>query len=156
MPDTIQFREYSRDGGAGGVGHTTFEGNRNVPNVWWNGAKRKANHNWVENVGNANDWCLLSRYFLCSPGTPGVYFVICRSQPPSIRPISSSFSEMRIYFLLSNAFISQATWKKNLSKSNLTVAFRMYGDFCSLDRKLAATTPSIVSKKRESIFVPKA
>jgi hypothetical protein len=45
-----------------GIRHTTFDGNRNACNVWWNGAKRKANLNWVKNFDNANDWFAFRRY----------------------------------------------------------------------------------------------
>ena len=51
----------------------------------------------------------------------GFYFRIL-IQPPSILPISSSFSESKIYFLLSNDFISHATCKKNFNKSNFKEA----------------------------------
>jgi len=141
MPDSIQFREYSRNSGVGGAKHATFEGCRDLPNVWWNGAKRKANHNWMENVGNANDWCLLSRYFLCSPPiwVGGVSVSTFRSHPPSIRPTSSSASESRAYFLLSSALISQATCRKNFSESSFALASRMTGNFLSLFKRLVAT-----------------
>jgi len=53
--------------GADGAWHKTFEGNQQVCNVWWNGAKRKANLNWTDNVGNPSDWFAFVRYFLRSP-----------------------------------------------------------------------------------------
>lgn len=39
----------------------TFGGFRGVPFVWWGGAERKADHDWVEHVGSAHGWCLFSR-----------------------------------------------------------------------------------------------
>jgi len=63
--------------------------------------------------------------FVCTDST-------CRIQPPSIRPISASGSESATYFLLSNAFSSRATCKKNLSPSSLVVALRIQGNFSVL------------------------
>jgi len=39
----------------------SFEGCRGLPDVWWVGAERGADHDWVGDVGDADDWCLLSR-----------------------------------------------------------------------------------------------
>lgn len=57
------------DGGTGGVGHISFEGNRQVPNVWWNRSKRKTNLNWFDNDWNANYWFAFVREFLYSSVT---------------------------------------------------------------------------------------
>ena len=39
----------------------SFEGCRGLPDVWWVGAERGADHDWVGDVGDAGGWCLLSR-----------------------------------------------------------------------------------------------
>lgn len=62
-----------------------------------------------------------SLYFLSLKA--GVSFKSCLFHPPSILPISKSFSESSMYFLLSTAFISQATCKKNFSTSSFTSPF---------------------------------
>lgn len=38
-----------------------FGGSRGLPGVWWGGAGREAFRGWVEHVGRALGWCLLSR-----------------------------------------------------------------------------------------------
>ncbi len=89
---------------------------------------RNVNLNWIENDWNDNDWF----------GSVGKYFYlffardssICLVHPPSILPISLRYAEMAVYFLLSNAFISQATLKKNLSISSLMPAFSTQDSFC--------------------------
>jgi hypothetical protein len=69
-----------------------FEGNRQVCNVWWNDAKRKANLNWTDNVGNANDWFVFACYFLRSPAVEaGVSVSIFRVHPPSPRNYDEYF-----------------------------------------------------------------
>lgn len=87
----------------------SFEGNRNLPNVWWNGTNRKSNLNWTTNDLNGNDWVPFVRYLL-HDGAPlfaGLSRCACFSHPPSIRPISSNFSDSRMYFFASSMCISQ-------------------------------------------------
>ncbi len=81
-------------------------------------------------------------------------FISCPSQPPSIRPISSSGSERAIYFLLSSDFVSQRIIKRTLSVSVFLVAIRTYGCFSVRGRKPAAAIASIISMNKTSIRVP--
>ncbi len=80
-------------------------------NVNWNSNDREWNLN--ANDLDDNRWndgnCVLSRSLpLPSPRYRGeVFSESCRNHPPSILPASSSFSESRMYFLVSSAFISQ-------------------------------------------------
>ena len=62
-----------------------------------------------------------SQLSLFFPSQDGFYF-IAFIHPPSILPASSSFSEIEMYLLLSRDFISQATCKKNFSKSSFDEA----------------------------------
>lgn len=50
-------------------------------------------------------------------------------QPPTIRPTSSTFSEMRMYFLLSKACNSQETRRKNLRRSIFLTTWIIVGSF---------------------------
>lgn len=84
----------------------------------------------------------------------GVCFMSCPCQPPSIFPISSSFSERAIYFLLSSDFVSQRTIKSTLSVSNFRITTLTYGSFSDFPRNPAVAVASIMSTKRSSIFPP--
>lgn len=69
-------------------------GNRNVPYLYENDAKRKLNLNWYDNDWNDNYRFLAVRNFLYSlPFFGRVSFCNCFIQPPSILPISDSGSE---------------------------------------------------------------
>ena len=128
IPNKIQSRENSKDGGIDDILYIGSvwqnpNGNRNVPYLNRNGSERNLNLNWIE-----SDWNVLCRFAavrnsLYSPPKAGFYLLICLFQPPSILPISISFSESSINFLLSNAFISHATCKKNLRTSIFTNPF---------------------------------
>ena len=74
---------------------TKVDGNRNVPYLYRNDAKLNLNLNWLDEDWNANYRFLAVRYFYgFSRGfTSGVLFCNWRFQPPSIFPISASFSE---------------------------------------------------------------
>jgi len=126
----------SRQGGSvtDGAPYNTFDGNRQVCNVWWNDTDRNCNLNWYDNEWNANYWFAFVRESLRSPPAPvagGVSFCTLRSQPPSILPMSCRGSDSATYFLLSKSFTSHATCRKNFSKSIFPAAFCTYGNFCS-------------------------
>jgi len=125
IPNTIQSqdiglgipRPISRDGGADGFPHISWlDPNRNRRIVYLNrnSDNRKLNLNYPDN--RFNDNCVLAGvrrrnplYYLAAarefPGGDAT----CRTQPPSIRPISSSGSESAMYLLLSKTFISHAS-----------------------------------------------
>lgn len=116
ISNKMQPREYSRDGGLDDILHNGSiwqnpNDNRNVPYLNRNALKRNLNLNWIE-----NDWNEIYRFVAVSnllhslsnmTGFP--FGEICLYHPPSIFPISFNGSEIRIYFLLSSAFISQLT-----------------------------------------------
>jgi hypothetical protein len=58
MPNKIQPQEYSRGGGIDDILRISVwqnpNGNRNVPYLNWNDAKRNLNLNWFENDWNEN------------------------------------------------------------------------------------------------------
>jgi len=61
IPHNIQLREYSMSGEMDDISHISFEGDRQVPNVWLNDAKRNANLNWFDKKWNDNYWFAFSR-----------------------------------------------------------------------------------------------
>lgn len=81
-------------------------------------------------------------------------FIIWPFQPPSIRPISSNFSDNTIYFLVSIDFVSHNTISSILRVSTFLIENWIHGSLLSLFKKLAIDTPSIVSTNNESIFNP--
>lgn len=162
IPNKIQPQEYSRGGDTDdtlriGSVWWSSDGDRDVPYLYRNGSKRNLNLNWVE-----NDWNERCRFaavrnslYFSLPVAAGFSLFNCRYQPPSILPTSLIFSETRINFLLSRAFISHATCRKNFSKSSFITAFCTYGSFWPLYRELAMKISSVVSINNESIFSPK-
>src|SRR3989344_3051075 len=160
IPDTIQSREYSRDSGADGFSHIRGERERQpelpVPQHGRQavgpelelGRERlqpeRAFRALRQLAIRGNRRCLAGQLRLVSR----------RSHPPSILPASLSCSEIRTYFLLSSALISQATCRKNLAMSSFIAARSTYGSFFSLVRKLAMKIASTVSTSEESIFPP--
>ena len=125
--------------------------------MWWNGSKRKANLNWVSNYGNANDWFAFRNSFHFSPDfLSGEFcFTSCPCQPPSCLPASASFSERAVYFLASNALISQSIYKRNFSVSSEIIAFLTKGCFSCFSKKLATKILSIVCIKYLSMVSAK-
>jgi len=87
--------------------------------------------NWTLNEWNDIYRFAAVRNWLCfTPQKCGVCYYFdddCLAQPPSIRPISSNFSERAVYWLVLVALVSQVICKKNLIKSSLTIAFSMLG-----------------------------
>ena len=128
IPNTIQSRENSKGGGMDDILYIGSvwqnpNGHRNVPYLNRNGSKRNLNLNWVE-----DDWDAVCRFAavrnsLYSPPKAGFYLLNCLFQPPIILPTSINLSESSINFLLSSAFISHATCKKNLRMSIFTNPF---------------------------------
>lgn len=99
------------------------DGNLYVPYANCNPNDRNLNANWVENDWDTNDASLLVRNCLHSSAICGSFVLSCRNQPPNILPISSNFSEIKAYLLLSKDFISHASLRKNFNKSTLIIAF---------------------------------
>ena len=136
IPDSIQLGDWqqpSMSSGIGDISHNTFEGKRQVCNIWWNDAKRNANLNWFGNDFNGNYWFAFVRNSLRSSATFVAEVSCCRlrSHPPSILPMSPRGSESTAYCFVSKSFTSQATCKKNLSRSIFPAAFCTKGSFCS-------------------------
>ncbi len=78
--------------------------------------------------------CVLSRNYRSSPSYDfgGVFDSKPFFQPPTIRPSSSTFSEIRANFLLSRACSSHETRKKNFRISIFFTAKRIIGSFSFL------------------------
>jgi hypothetical protein len=132
MPNTIQPREYSKGGGMEGILYTTdSDGNLNVFNVKRNDDGKQwlnANNGNPDNFWNAeNRWVFLRRNsFHFSPALVGEFcFASCPIQPPSIRPISSIFTDRGIYFLSSMDFVSHRTMRSTLKVSIFLTASRI-------------------------------
>ena len=149
-------------GGTDGISYKTDrDGNPNVFNLngnddalWLDG------NNWAkpDNRWNAdNRFVFVARNFLhFSPAFAGEFcFASCPFQPPSILPISSTFTDKAIYFLLSRDFVSHRTISSILSVSVFRIANRTHGCFSSRERKLATATASMISTKKVSIFCPR-
>ena|SRR3990167_1227480 len=81
---------------------------------------------------------VLSRNYRSSPREIGITYLTGSFDsrpffhPPIMRPSSLIFSEIRIYFLLSRAFISHETWRKNFRMSIFLIAKRMVGNLSIL------------------------
>ena len=95
---------------------TDSDDDLNVFNVEHNddGQWLNTNNGNPTNVWNAtNRWVFARRNSLYFPAPAGFSFSLatCLFHPPSIFPISVSFSESAIYLLLSIAFISQRICK---------------------------------------------
>lgn len=86
-----------------------FNVERNEDGIWLNTNYGNPDNEW----NSDNRWVFARRNSLHFPAPAGFSFALplCRIHPPSIFPISSSFSEMRAYFFVSSAFISQSTCK---------------------------------------------
>jgi len=79
--------------------------------------------------------CLATGFIFIKPRyLDGVCVIIFLIHPPSIFPISFSFSEMVMYFLLSSNFISHAISRKNLSRSKLFDVFDKTDNFSWPDK----------------------
>ena len=98
--------------------------------------------------------CRNSLHF--SPAFAGEFcFASWPFQPPSILPVSSSFTDRAIYFLLSRDFVSQIIIKSIFNKSIFLIARRTQGSFSSRDEKPAVAMASIISTKTLSILSPR-
>src|SRR3989338_538337 len=106
---------------------TDSDDNLNVFNVEHNDNGRwlNSNNGHPENRWNVDNRWVFSRsnpvHF--SPAFVGEFCLMsCPYQPPSIRPISSSFSDKAIYFLLSSDLVSQSTCSRIFVVSSLRIA----------------------------------
>ncbi len=121
----------------------------------WNDDERNVNVNRNDNDWNDNWWFAGLRNFLYISAFLAEFYLTVFIQPPSILPISSNFSDRRIYFLLSRDFISQAICRKNLSRSSFTELLFRKISFSVLLEYVALIIFSMASKKSESILFPK-
>ena len=71
--------------------------------------------------------------------------------PPRFLPISSSLSDIAMYFLLSIDLVSHMIMNNILMASIFFIAKRTYGCFSVGPRKLAAAIASIISTNNESM-----
>ncbi len=153
MPNKIQSQDNSRGGDMEGISYNFVAINR------WNG-KRKVNVNRNDDNWNANYlFPGVRNSFHFSPACAGEFcfrllFCNCPLQPPSILPISSSFIDKAIYFLLSIDLASHNTIKSIFTVSVFRMASLTHGCFSSRGRKVAMEIASIISTKIVSIFWP--
>ena len=84
----------------------------------------------------------------------GVLLIEPLRHPPSIRPISSSWPASGMYLSLCIRRPSQASWRKNFSKSVLAIALPSTGIFCSVERYAEAKVSSSTSRKSDSMRAP--
>ena len=160
IPDTIQPGENSKGGGADDSSHIRGERERQ-PQRPVPGSGRQALGPVLELARERRERqrpCRRLRQLQqMYQERPADWFrpLVCPSQPPSIRPTSSSTSEIRTYFLLSSALISQAICRKNFKESNFMLASRITGSLFSLLRRLAVKISPITSVNSSSIFPPK-
>jgi len=133
-------------------------GNLNVPYLYDNGDKVGLNWNWLDNNWNSNNPALRfsnSFHFSLVFMTGEFCFESCPLHPPSILPISSTFTDKARYFLLSIDLVSHNTIRSILSVSAFLIANLTHGCFSSLERKVAIEIASIISTKIVSIFCPR-
>ncbi len=116
MPKTIQLREHSKGSGTGGSLYVTDSDGS--PSLL--GVGRSDDGRWfVTYYGGPDDWwgrgygfvfLVPATAFITLPFYAGEFRLInCPFQPPSILPISSSFVDSAMYFLLSRNFDSHKT-----------------------------------------------
>lgn len=155
MPNSIQSWEYSKGGGMEGILHIRAEPQWQPQRPvslrgWWQGDSQLELARQQLEQQQPGSPPRNSLHF--SPAFVGEFcFISCPFHPPRLRPISSSFIDSAIYFLLSNDFDSQRIISNILSVSSFRIARRTYGDFSCGDRKLAAAIASIISINNESI-----
>ena len=129
--------------------------NGNVAYFNWDGKRWKLNFNWADNKFNRNDPFLRRRYYLLAPTSVGASFIsCCFCQPPSIFPTSIRGEEIAIYLLLSIAFSSQDSCRKNFRVSSLMLALAMTAILFSLANP-AVRISSTTSVKSRLIFSPR-
>ena len=118
----------------------------NVPYLIEYNGQVVLNWNWLDNNWNSNNPGLRRNSFHFSPDfLSGEFcFTICPCQPPSCLPAVASDSERTVYFLVSNALISQSIYKRNFRVSSEIMAFLMNGCFSCFSKKLATRMLSIV------------
>ncbi len=89
-----------------------------------------------------------------SPALAGVFVSKPFLHPPSIRPISSVFSEMATYFSVGMSLLSQPSWRKNFSVSSLDIVLPRAIIFCSTGKYTERNVYSRSSRNECSIFAP--
>lgn len=135
----------------------TFVRDDYVPYLIENGDKVILNWNHLDNNWNANNPALRRNFFHFSPDfLSGEFcFISCPCQPPSCFPATISGSDKVVYFLVSNALISQSIYKRNFKVSNEIMAFLMNGCFSCFSKKLAIRIFSIIWIKYLSMVFAK-
>src|SRR4030042_7130203 len=134
----IQPKEYLMGSGLGGIlynlgsSFVNDNGNRNHPYLNCNDDKRKLNLNWNDDDNHWNDNCrfvAVRNSFYSLPAVREEFSFLSKfSQPPIILPISDRGCDSAAYFLLSKAFNSHKSFKKNFKASNLTLSFWTSGN----------------------------
>lgn len=96
----------------------------------WNDDESDVNVDRNDDDWNDNWWFGgVRNFFHFSPYLGEFCLMICPHQPPRFLPISSSFRDRVIYFLLSKDFVSQRIIKNIFNVSTFLVAKRTYGSF---------------------------
>ena len=121
----------------------------NVPYLIENDNKVVLNWNHLDNNWNANNPALRrnSFHFSLDFRSGEFCFISCPCQPPSCLPAIASGSDNAVYFLVSNALISQSIYKRNFNVSSEIMAFLTNGCFSCFSKKLATKMLSIVCIK---------
>ncbi len=131
-----------------------FNVNRNSDGKRW----LNANDNDPDNVWNSDNrfvWVRRNSLHFSPCFCLGEFlFTRLPLQPPKFLPISSSFSERRMYFLSSKDVVSQRIFKNIFKTSDFLIASLTYGSFSSGFKKAAIATNSIISVKYLSTFCP--
>lgn len=156
MPNQIQPREYSKGGDMGDISYKAdgnpnlLNANRNDNGQWLNTYYDKPDNKW--NRDNSFAFAAQLSSFLLYYLVGEFCFVSWPFQPPSIRPISLSFSDKARYFLSSSDLVSHKIKRNTLLVSVFLIAILMKGSFSSRIRKEALEIASMISDSRLSIF----
>ena len=116
----------------------TFVQDDNVPYLIENDDKVVLNWNHLDNNWNANNPALRRNFLHFSSDIllEEFCFTICPCHPPSCLPAIASGSDKIVYFLVSNALISQSMYKRNLRVSKEIIAFLTKGCFSCFSKNL--------------------
>jgi hypothetical protein len=98
-----------------------------------------------QNYGSSSAFC--PKFLFNEDCSPNGGLLLYRSfveriHPPSIRPISSKFASVAIYFLLSMAFTSFMSRMNTRRKLSFTLVRSRYGNFSAFEVWLAKRMPS--------------
>ena len=105
--------------------------NRNDDGSWLDAFYGKSDNKWNRSNGFVFVVSQLSSFLLYFP-VEEFCFMSWPFQPPSIRPISSIFSEIIKYLLLSSDFVSQSIRNSNFKVSVFLMVVFIYNAFSSL------------------------